>query len=65
MLSSSPNASLVCPYCSALKSLVLSLVKGVDAGVVSPPELIHGLALKSRGFCIKVVTEAGFITKNS
>lgn len=57
--------SPVCLHNSALKSPGLSFVKGgVDAGVVSLAELMHCLALKSGGFCVKLAAEAGFITKN-
>lgn len=50
MLPLNINASLRCSYNSALKILVLSLVKGRGvAGIVSPPELSRELALKSGG----------------
>lgn len=49
----------------SIKTPVFALVKGgVDGGVMSGPELIHGPAFKSGSFCIKVVTEAGLTNKN-
>lgn len=55
-----------CPPCSsALKTPVSALVEGgVDRGVMSGPELIHGLAFKSGSFCIKVATETGLTNEN-
>lgn len=65
VLPSRPNVSLICSYNSALKTLVLPLVKGrVDAGDTSPPELIHGLALNPGGFCGRAATKAGLTPKN-
>lgn len=31
---------------------------------MSPPELVHNQVLTSGEFCVKIATEAGFITKN-